>query len=140
MTPQGQAGAPPQQGWFANNWKWVVAVGCLVPTACCGVFSVVAALLPSEQDAARVDCGTPGPGGVDCDVQRTSGTGSLEACWDLEILCANGGLMTGHHCGSVAAGQPSAKVNMPVSGFSNQEGCDAPKSGVVANLVVRTVE
>lgn len=41
MTPQGQAGAPAQQpGWFSRNWKWLLAVGCLVPMLCCGVFGV----------------------------------------------------------------------------------------------------
>ncbi|MDP1827912.1 MAG: hypothetical protein Q8L48_31855 [Archangium sp.] len=139
MTPQGQINAP-QPGWFARNWMWVVGVGCLVPLLCCSTLSVVMALLPSEQDAARVDCGTPGPAGVDCDLQRTSGTGSLEACWDLDLICANGAMMSAHHCGSIAAGQSAAKVNMPVSGFSNQDACDAPKSGVVMRLTVRTVE
>ena len=47
-------------------------------------------------DAAQVDCGTPGPDGVDCDVQRTGGTGSLLACWTLEITCANQGVMVGN--------------------------------------------
>lgn len=91
-------------------------------------------------DAARVDCGTPGPEGVDCDVQRTGGASSLLACWTLEITCANQGIMVGEACGSIAAGEERAVVNMPVSGFTNQEGCDAPKAGVVKGLTVKSVE
>lgn len=91
-------------------------------------------------DAARVDCGTPGPEGVDCDVQRTGGTGSLLACWTLEITCANQGIMVGEACGNVAAGEERSVVNMPVSGFTNQDGCDAPKAGAVKGLTVKTVE
>lgn len=111
-----------------------------MPSLCCGSFALLGLLMPDEDNAARVDCGTPGPGGVDCAVARTSGTGSLEACWDLEITCENKGVMTGHACGAINAGKNSAKVNMPVADFSNQEACDAPKSGAVVNLSVRTVE
>lgn len=39
MTPQGQTGGPAQQpGWFSRNWKWVAALGCLLPMTCCGIF------------------------------------------------------------------------------------------------------
>lgn len=86
--------------------------------------------------AARVDCGTPGPEGVDCTVKRTGGTSALDACWDLEIDCVNGGKMTGNACGSLGAGEQTGTVTMPVEAFSNQEGCDAPKFGKVTNLVV----
>lgn len=91
-------------------------------------------------DAARVDCGTPGPEGVDCVVQRTGGTGPLEACWTLEITCANQGVMVGEACGTAAAGEERSVVNMPVSAFSNQDGCDAPKAGAVKGLTVKTIE
>ena len=86
--------------------------------------------------AARVDCGTPGPGGVDCVIKRTAGEAGFEACWELAITCANQGVMVGSGCGKVARGATSATMNMPVSSFSNQEGCDAPKSGAVEKLTV----
>jgi hypothetical protein len=165
MTPQGQAGAPaPQPGWFSRNWKWLVGVGCLGALGCCGVFSAAAYFVQQEADTAineatrgavnrdalsagsddvdgaRVDCGTPGPEGVDCDLKRTSGRTAFKACWDLEITCANGGVMVGHGCGTVAAGEAAGKANMPVAGFSNQDGCDAPKAGVVKALTVETVD
>jgi hypothetical protein len=93
-----------------------------------------------DVDGARVDCGTPGPEGVDCDIKRTSGRTSFQACWDLEITCANGGVMVGHGCGTIAAGEAAGTVNLPVSAFSNQDGCDAPKAGAVQNLTVLTVK
>lgn len=136
MTPQGQAQAPQQQSWFQSNWKWLAAVGCLVPLLCCGVFSVFAYLTDQGTPAARVDCGTPGPDGVDCDLKRTGGTAGLKACWNLEITCANGAVMTGKACGSLAGTEAAGKVNMPVAAFSNQEACDAPKSGAVKDLTV----
>lgn len=167
MTPQQQQpGAPaPQQGWFSRNWKWLVGGGCLAALLCCGAFSVVGYVMKeagedaleeaqkaantapgsnpvvkvTDVDGARVDCGTPGPGGVDCDVKRTSGSGKLEACWDLDITCTNGGVMSGHACGTLGAGEATGTVNMPVSSFSNQDACDAPASGAVKNLVVETV-
>lgn len=87
-------------------------------------------------NAARVDCGTPGPSGVDCEVKRTEGLGGFRACWDLEIACQNGGKMSGHACGSVGAGAEGVTVNMPVSAFSNQDACDAPVRGTVQGLTV----
>src|SRR5689334_19294135 len=33
MTPDG---APPRQGFWKRNWKWMVPVGCLSMLGCCG--------------------------------------------------------------------------------------------------------
>lgn len=152
MTPQGNVGAPPAQqpGWFARNWKWLVAVGCLVPSLCCLGTMALGLLVGDDLEAAvkemgglpaaRVDCGTPGPGGVDCDVKRTGGTGGFKACWDLEITCQNQGVMVGHACGTAKAGQDALVVNMPVDSFSNQDGCDAPVQGDVRRLEVEVAE
>lgn len=139
MTPQAQAAAAPQASWFKRNWIWVVALGGGLGTSmCCGVFGLfgAAASMLDEPVAARVDCGTPGPAGVDCELQRTGGTSALQSCWDLEITCANGGVMVGHACGKLLSGAARSQVNMPVEGFSNQDACDAPKNGVVMNLQV----
>jgi hypothetical protein len=55
MTPQGQMGAPAQQpGWFSRNWKWLLALGCLLPMMCCGIFGAVAFF-----SASKVIKGTP---------------------------------------------------------------------------------
>ena len=153
MTPQPHA-PPSQQGWFSQNWMWLAGGGCLVAVMCCGLVAAVGGWLSLQQsapgedmptnrgaaEAARVDCGTPGPEGVDCDVQRTAGAGTFKACWTLAITCANKGVMEGEECGTVAAGEERTTVTMPVAGFSNQEGCDAPKAGVVKGLIVQTVE
>lgn len=88
--------------------------------------------------SARVDCGTPGPGGVDCVIKRTAGEGSFKACWDLEITCANGGKMVASACQGVKAGAAEGTANLPAASFSNQDQCDAPKSGAVKKLVVTT--
>lgn len=87
-----------------------------------------------EADKARVDCGQPGPGGVDCDIKRTGGEAALKACWDLDITCENGGVMTGHACGDLDAAAEKASVTMPVDAFENQEACDVPARGQVKNL------
>lgn len=142
--------APQQPTWFSRNWKWLLALGIGLPAICCLTGAVLVLVLgvgamdeavkvttTTTAPGARVDCGTPGPGGVDCTVQRTHGTGALQACWDLEITCANGGVMVGDACGSLGENDATSTVNMPVSGFSNQEGCDAPKNGAVTNLVVQ---
>jgi hypothetical protein len=123
MTPQPVPPPPQQQSWFARNWMWLAGGGCLL-AMCCGLASLFAAgalasQLPEEGrpssqpngpgprpaavTAARVECGTPGPEGVDCEVTRTGGSAAFEACWDLEIACANGGVMVGAGCGSVVA-------------------------------------
>ncbi len=153
MTPQGQPMGPvPEKSWFQKYWMWLVGGGCAAAMLCCGLFSLLgfgAALLgeAAEQgglpgvkalgaEAARVDCGVPGPGGVDCELKRTGGTGSFKACWDLEIACANGSTMVGSACGSVPAGQPGGTVNMPTDAFSHQDGCDTPANGVVKHLTV----
>jgi hypothetical protein len=95
---------------------------------------LAACTLNTNPDAARVDCGTPGPNGVDCKVQRTGGTGDFESCWDLVITCQNGGRMTGSACHDMAAGDTEGTRNMPVASFSNQAGCDVPASGKVERL------
>ncbi len=88
----------------------------------------------TEADAARVDCGTPGPHGVDCTVQRTAGNTRFEACWDLAIHCRNGGAMRGSTCHTLAADAATGEQNMPVAFFSNQDTCDVPASGKVERL------
>lgn len=90
-------------------------------------------------DSVRVDCGTPGPGGVDCTLTRTAGSMNVESCWDLEITCANQAVMSGHACAKLAGAAQTGTANMGVGDFSNQGACDAPKAGKVVNLVV-TVE
>lgn len=94
----------------------------------------------TDADGARVDCGTPGPGGVDCELKRTSGEGAFKACWDLEITCTNGAKMVGQGCGTVGRGEAAGTANMPVAAFSNQDACDAPASGAVQNLVITTTD
>lgn len=133
--------APPaQKSWFAQNWKMLAGVGCGLMLLCC-MTSAVLVLIAGGADAfgdasARVDCGKPGPGGVDCDVKRTAGLTGLKACWSLEITCQNGGVMTGQSCASLAAGTDATQVNMPVDAFSNQDACDVPSNGAVKNLTV----
>lgn len=102
-----------------------LAAGGLMLAACTG---------GSDRDAARVDCGTPGPHGVDCTIQRTGGSGGFEACWDLVIACQNEGEMTGSACHEMAAGGSEGSENMPVAGFSNQGSCDVPVFGSVERL------
>ena len=90
----------------------------------------------TNPDAARVDCGIPGPHGVDCQVRRTGGDGGFEACWDLVISCQNGGKMTSLACHAMVAGANEGSQNMSVSGFSGQDSCDVPASGKVERLKV----
>lgn len=90
----------------------------------------------SEPDAARVDCGTPGPHGVECKIQRTAGNGGFEACWDLAITCRNKGEMSGGACHKVAPGKNEASEIMPVQSFSNQASCDVPTFGRVERLKI----
>lgn len=98
--------------------------------------ALAACTTDTNPDSARVDCGAPGPGGVDCQVQRTGGDGGFEACWDLVITCQNGGEMTGSACHDMAAAANNGTENMPVAGFSGQESCDVPASGKVERLKI----
>src|SRR3546814_11887514 len=63
----------------ALSTAWLLLAACTVDT---------------NPDSARVDCGAPGPHGVDCQIQRTGGDGGFEACWDLVVACQTGGEMT----------------------------------------------
>ncbi|MGY0799655.1 hypothetical protein ACW7G0_11455 [Lysobacter sp. A286] len=103
---------------------------------CIAGLVLAACTIDTDPDSARVDCGTPGPHGVDCQVQRTGGDGSFEACWDLIITCQNKGEMTGSACHEMTAGKSQGSENMPVAGFSSQDSCDAPVSGSVERLKV----
>lgn len=109
-------------------------------TAMAGVALMLAACVRmTERDAARVDCGTPGPHGVDCTIKRTAGSGNFEACWDLVITCQNKGEMSGGACHIVAPGKNEESETMPVSSFSNQSSCDVPTSGKVERMKVTTL-
>lgn len=138
MTPQAPPPPAAQGSWFARNKVLAIAGGCFVLVACCGSSALLAVIFsqPLGNGSARVDCGTPGPGGVDCEVVRTSGGGGLRPCWVLEITCQNGGLMRANACGTLGEGVDQVTVTMPASSFSNQSGCDAPKSGAVKELIV----
>lgn len=148
MTPQGQVTPPSQPpSWFSRNWMWLVAVFVVGPMICCGSCAVLglvaddgASTSPivrvTDLPSARVDCGEPGPGGVDCVLKRTDGAAALNACWDLDITCNNGGVMSGHGCGGLDANVPTATINIPAADFANQEGCDVPKQGAVKNLQI----
>jgi hypothetical protein len=98
--------------------------------------ALAACTINTNLDAARVDCGTPGPHGVDCKIQRTGGDGSFKACWNLVITCQNGGEMIGAACHDMDAGESQGTQNMPVAGFSAQESCDVPASGKVERLKI----
>jgi len=103
---------------------------------CIVCLALAACTVDTNPDAARVDCGTPGPHGVDCEIKRTGGDGAFQACWDLAIACQNGGEMTGAACHDMAAGERRGTQNMPVAGFSGQESCDVPAAGAVKQLKV----
>jgi len=98
--------------------------------------ALAACTIDTNPDAARVDCGTPGAHGVDCEVKRTGGDGAFQACWNLAITCQNGGEMIGAACHDMAAGENQGTQNMPVAGFSGQESCDVPTAGAVKQLKV----
>ena len=97
---------------------------------------LTACTIDTNPDSARVDCGAPGPHGVDCQIQRTGGDGGFEACWDLVVSCQNGGEMTGSACHEMAAADSQGSENMPVAGFSSQDSCDVPASGSVEHLKI----
>src|SRR3546814_14575035 len=80
---------------------------------------LAACAIDTNPASARVDCGTPGPHGVDCQVQRTGGDGGFEACWDLAVSCPNGGEMTASACHEIAAGDSPGRDNMPVAGHAS---------------------
>lgn len=96
----------------------------------------LAACTVTELDKARVDCGTPGPHGVDCEIRRTGGSRAFEACWDLAITCQNGGGMRASACHAMAADGQQGTQNMPVTGFSGQDSCDVPVNGQVEGLKI----
>jgi hypothetical protein len=109
-------------------------------TVMAGVALMLAACVRvTERDAARVDCGTPGPHGVDCTIKRTAGSGGFEVCWDLVITCRNKGEMSGGACHKVAPGKNEASETMPVTSFSNQSSCDVPTAGKVERMKVTTL-
>src|SRR3546814_6128411 len=105
----------------ALSTAWLLLAACTVDT---------------NPDSARVDCGAPGPHGVDCQIQRTGGDGGFEACWDLVVACQNGGEMTASACHEMAAADSQGSENMPVTGFSSQDSCDVPASGSVERLKI----
>lgn len=152
MTPHPNAPPPQPQSWLSQNWKILAGVGCLVALLCCGAFGALMGLgafaaaqaeelgAPLGDERAAVDCGSPGPGGVDCVLKRTGGSRSLRACWKLEITCANKGVMVGEGCGDLPANVAEETVTLPVSAFSNQAACDEPVRGAVKELEVKVFE
>lgn len=145
-------GAPPQEkGFFAKYGLWL-AGGCGCLTLCCigsmmfgGAAAVMAGLDGGFDDAVkvvdtpslRVDCGLPGKDGVPCDLKRTAGEGALHACWELDINCDNGVVLTGNACADVPAGVPATKAMMTYDTFGDVKACDTATNQKVKNLDVQ---
>ncbi len=152
MTPQGQTGVPPQEkSFFAKYGLWLAGCGCLA-AACCigsmmfgGAAVALAALDGGFDDAVkvttipslRVDCGMPGKDGVPCDLKRTAGTAAMHACWDLDIKCDNGVVLTGHSCADVPAGVALQQALMSYDTFGDVKSCDTANGQTVKNLDVQ---
>src|SRR3546814_14401485 len=90
----------------ALSTAWLLLAACTVDT---------------NPDSARVDCGAPGPHGVECQIQRTGGGGGFEQCRDTVVACENGGATTARVCHEMAAAARHRRQNMPVTGFSSQD-------------------
>ncbi len=108
----------------------------LIRTSAIASALLLGACTVGERNAARVDCGAPGPNGVDCQVQRTGGDSPLQACWNLTITCRNGGAMTAPACHEMPADATQGVQNMPTADFSGQESCDVPTFGQVEHLKI----
>lgn len=104
-----------------------MACAGLIPTAC---------TLNTHADAARVDCGKPGPHGVECSVQRTGATTAFDACWDLAITCQKGGERVSPTCQRMAVGEPVATATMSVARVAHRNSCGAPVTGKVQRVKV----
>lgn len=110
-----------------------------IPCAAIALVLVLASLSActvTKAPAARVDCGTPGPHGVECTVRRTAGTVGMQACWDLVIDCRNKGQMSASACHTLPANADQGTQTLPVADFSNSDKCDVPVFGHVERLKV----
>jgi hypothetical protein len=98
------------------------------------------------QDRATVRCDFAGKTldeGFDCTLEKTSGSNSVEICWDLTVSCDNGAKVTGEACGRVL-GDPSEysiysprHVPMPYATLGHQGPCDKVASSQISNINVR---
>ena len=95
--------------------KYMVAAALLcipLATACKG-----------EEVAVHVDCITTAAPAIECEVKQTKGKSEVEACWEMTVTCANGGIVKAPKwCQKVKDGG-TAKTTIPGDKLTGMEGC-----------------
>jgi hypothetical protein len=93
-----------------------------LPAALLVALSFVAAC-KGEEVAVHVDCITTAAPAVECEVKQTKGKSEIEACWDISVTCANGGVVKAPHwCQKVKDGG-TAKTTIPGDKLTGMDGC-----------------
>lgn len=87
-----------------------------------------------ERDRAEVQCQGNEQGAVVCSVKHTTGTGSINACFDAVISCKSGSTSSAHACQKLAPEQLASKT-LTDDDFKGLANC-TPNGFTVANLVI----
>lgn len=91
----------------------------------------------SEKVAVDVQCVTTAAPAVDCSVTQTQGKSEVEACWDFEVTCGNGALVTAPRTCQKVKGGGTAKVTIPGDKLSGVDKCGgSDPQAKVSNLTL----
>ena len=123
---------------MTHFWRLdTVGLRLLVLTALL-LIGVVACDLLGRRRRVEVDvkCDTAHDG-VTCQVTRRSGKAAAQACWDMELTCANGRATTAHTYQKIPVGSDSVSTEViPWTAFTHVSLCDRVSTMRIANVAV----
>lgn len=96
------------------------------------VVAVLLACSGSTGGKATVSCAGAGSS-ISCDVTQTEGSSALEACWDMQLTCANGVVGSGSGFCQLTSPDSTVQKSIPLSEFSGLGGCDNVTSMEILN-------
>ncbi len=98
------------------------------------VFGLLFALGCSEEHNVSINCvGTAE--GFQCTGVHDQGSGAINACWTVNVTCANGTTTSGSGCADFQGGETVTTL-IPMSDFPGSEQCDrATSTDVVSGAV-----
>ena len=85
------------------------------------------------QDKVSVECQGAGAG-ITCTMKHAEGSGMVNACFDVVILCRSGSHANAHGCQTLEPGQTASKL-LQDADFTGLDKCE-PNGMTVSNVVV----
>jgi len=92
----------------------------------------------SEQVHVSVNCVTVADPAVECTLVQKQGKTEVEVCWDFEVTCGNGAVVTAPKTCQRIGGGSTAKARIEADKLNGLGKCagDTPPKAVLSNLTL----